>query len=94
MRLELCRDTGLTKPYTTEINGTKMSTYIEWQKLCILISALESPALSIPWGFTLDGLPAGLPIVGRHRSEFSVLQLADAFEQATNAGRRRPAIAV
>jgi amidase len=84
----------LTQPYPTEINGTRMSTYIEWQKSCILISALENPALSVPCGFTPDGLPVGLQIVGRHRSEFSVLQLAYAFEQATNAGRRRPMIAV
>jgi amidase len=84
----------LAKPYPTEINGTKMSTYIEWQKSCILISALENPALSIPCGFTPEGLPVGLQIVGRHRSEFSVLQLAYAFEQATNAGKRRPMIAV
>ena len=84
----------LAKPYPTEINGVRMSTYIEWQKSCILISALENPALSMPCGFTPEGLPVGLQIVGRHRSEFSVLQLAYAFEQATNTARRRPIIAV
>jgi amidase len=70
-----------------------MSTYIEWQKSCILISALENPAASVPCGFTPEGLPVGIQIVGRHRDEFSVLQLAYAFEQATHAGKRRPAIA-
>ena len=82
----------LTKPYPTEINGSSMSTYIEWQKSCILISALENPAMSIPCGFTPGGLPVGLQIVGRHREEFGVLQLAYAYEQATHVGHRHPSI--
>ena len=80
----------INQPYPTEIAGVKMTTYIEWQKSCILISALENPAISVPCGFTADGLPVGLQIVGKHRDEWSVLQLAHAFEQATKVGRRRP----
>ncbi len=82
----------VSQPYPTEIEGVKMATYVEWQKSCILISALENPAISVPCGFTEDGLPVGLQIVGRHRDEWSVLQLAYAFEQATQAGLRRPRI--
>jgi amidase len=82
----------VTQPYPTEIAGVKMSTYIEWQKSCILISSLENPAISMPCGFTDEGLPVGLQIVGRHRDDWSVLQLAHAFEQATPGARRRPAI--
>ena len=84
----------LTHPYPAEINGRKMSTYIEWQKSCILISALENPAASVPCGFTAGGLPVGIQIVGRHRDEFSVLQLAYAYEQATHWAKRKPAQAV
>ncbi|MBV9508572.1 MAG: amidase [Acidobacteriia bacterium] len=83
----------VTEPYPTEIAGVKMGTYIEWQNSCILISALENPAISVPCGFTEQGLPIGLQIVGRHRSEWSVLQLAYAFEQATPGTRRKPSIA-
>jgi amidase len=83
----------VTQPYPTEIAGAKMSTYVEWQKSCILISALENPALSVPCGFTEEGLPVGLQIVGRHREEWNVLQIAHAFEQATKIGRRKPGIA-
>jgi amidase len=53
---------------------------------------LENPALSVPCGFTDEGLPVGLQIVGRHRDEWSVLQLGYAFEQATKIGRRKPGI--
>ncbi|HEX5229902.1 MAG TPA: amidase [Bryobacteraceae bacterium] len=83
----------VTQPYPTEVAGVKMSTYVEWMKSCMLISALENPSISMPCGFTDEGLPVGLQIVGRHRDEWSVLQLAHAFEQATPATRRRPAIA-
>ena len=83
----------VTQPYPSEVAGVKMSTYIEWMKSCMLISALENPSISMPCGFTEDGLPVGLQIVGRHRDEWSVLQMAYAFEQATPGTRRRPAIA-
>jgi len=81
----------VTQPYPTEIAGVKMSNYVEWQKSCILISALETPAISVPCGFVGD-LPVGLQIVGRHRGEWSLLQLAHAFEQAASVARRRPTI--
>jgi amidase len=84
---------AVSEPYPTEVNGIKMSTYIEWMKSCILISALENPAISVPCGFTESNLPVGLQIVGRHRDEWSVLQMAYAFEEATRSARRKPALA-
>jgi amidase len=47
----------------------------------------------VPAGFTPEGLPVGVQIVGRAKEDFSVLQLAHAFEQATGFGKRHPAIA-
>jgi amidase len=83
----------INQPYVTEIEGTKMATYIDWMKSCYLISILENPAISVPCGYTPEGLPVGVQIVGRHRDEWSVLQLAHAFEQATKTSRRRPSVA-
>ena len=71
----------VNQPYPAEIEGVKMNTYIDWMKSCYLISILENPAISVPCGGT-PGLPVGLQIVGRHRDEWSVLQLAHAFESA------------
>jgi len=82
----------LTQEYVTEIEGVKMNSYIEWMRSCYFISILENPSISMPCGYTPEGLPVGLQIVGRHRDELSVLQLAHAFEQATISGRRRPSI--
>ena len=78
-------------PYPREIEGAPMADYVEWMKSCYLISILETPAISVPCGFTQEGLPVGLQIVGRHRAEWSVLQLAHAFEQASG-GFKRPSI--
>jgi amidase len=52
------------------------------------------PAISVPCGFTSEGLPVGIQIVGRPRDDLGVLQLAYAFEQATGFGKRRPSVAV
>ena len=79
-------------PYPTSIAGTAMTTYIDWMRSCWYVSFMSNPAISVPAGFTTAGLPVGLQIVGRHRDEWSVLQLAYAFEQATQHGKRRPVI--
>jgi amidase len=70
------------EPYPTEIDGVRMDTYIDWMKSCYFISIVSNPAISVPCGFTSDGLPVGLQIVGRHRDDLGVLQIAHAFEQA------------
>jgi amidase len=81
----------VNEPYVTEINGVRLANYMEWMKSCYLISATSHPAISVPAGFTDEGLPVGLQMVGRYRDDFGVLQLAHAFEGATGAWRRRPA---
>jgi amidase len=83
----------VTQPYVTEINGVRLSTYIDWMRVCSDITVTGLPAISVPAGFTDDGLPVGLQIVGRHQDEWGVLQLAHAFEQATGFHRRRPSLA-
>ena len=80
----------VTQEYVTEINGTPMETYIDWMKSCYYISALGLPAISVPCGFTDDGLPVGIQIVGRLNDDLSVLQLAHAFEYATAHWRTLP----
>jgi amidase len=68
-----------------------MDTYIDWMKSCYYISVIGHPAISVPCGFTPEGLPVGIQIVGRHQDDLGVLQLAHAFEQATELWKRRPA---
>ncbi len=79
--------------YVAEIAGTPMETYIDWMKSCYYISVVGLPAISVPCGFTPEGLPIGVQIVGRHQDDFGVLQLALAFEQATSFWKQRPPMA-
>jgi amidase len=83
----------INTPYPTEIAGIKFDNYIDWMKSCWYISATGNPAASVPGGFTPDGLPVGVQIVGRNKADLSVLQMAHAFEEATGFGKKRPAIA-
>jgi amidase len=83
----------IDQPYVTEIEGRKLGNYIDWMRSCYYISVLHNPAISVPGGFTPEGLPVGIQIVGRHHDDWGVLQLAQAFEQAAGV-RRIPAAAV
>lgn len=50
------------------------------------------PGISIPCGFSKDGLPVGLQILGKHFDESTLLRLAYAFEQATDFHKKKPEI--
>lgn len=78
--------------YPTEIAGVHQDNYLEWMRSCTVISATGCPALSVPGGFTADGLPVGLQIIGAPRADRRVLEVGHAFEQATRFGMRRPAL--
>jgi amidase len=83
----------VTLNYPTSVAGVQMATYIDWMRSCWYVTFMANPAISVPAGFTSSGLPVGLQIVGRHRDDWSVLQLAHAFERAAPHGRRRPPVA-
>lgn len=82
----------VSQRYIEEINGEKMGTYIDWMKSCYYITTVGFPAISVPCGFTADGLPVGVQIVGRHQDDLGVLQLAYAFEQATELWKHKPPV--
>jgi amidase len=78
--------------WVREVAGVPMKTYVDWMASCYRITVTGLPAASVPAGFTPEGLPVGLQIVGRHHRDLDVLRLAHAFERATGFGRRRPPV--
>jgi amidase len=81
---------AVEQEWVTEIAGTAMGSYLEWMRSCSRVTVTAHPALSLPAGFTPDGLPVGVQLVGRQRGELALLRLAAAIEEATGVGRRAP----
>jgi amidase len=78
--------------YPTEVDGVPQEDYLGWMRACTLITPTGCPALSLPGGFSPDGLPVGLQIIGPPRADRRVLEMGQAIEQATGYGWRRPAL--
>jgi aspartyl-tRNA(Asn)/glutamyl-tRNA(Gln) amidotransferase subunit A len=57
------------------------------------ISFLGLPAISVPCGFSAEGLPIGMQLVGRPFAEATLCRLGHAYEQATDWSRRKPPLA-
>ncbi|MCS5635058.1 MAG: amidase family protein, partial [Myxococcota bacterium] len=80
--------------YPEAIAGVAMETYIDWMKSAYFVTLTGHPAISVPCGFSEEGLPVGLQIVGRWREDWAVLQFAAALEGALEEERgvssRRP----
>jgi len=72
----------IEQPYPTELQGKRLENYTQWFFLTYALSVTGLPVISVPAGFTHDGLPVGIQIVGRRRQEASVLRAAAAFEAA------------
>ncbi|SHN45871.1 amidase [Cryptosporangium aurantiacum] len=80
--------------YPRIVAGQEQHSYLDWMRSAYHVTVLGAPAISVPAGFTPDGLPVGLQIVTRPRSDLLTLQVAAAFEAATGHGRRRPPLDV
>ncbi|SVA36239.1 uncharacterized protein METZ01_LOCUS89093 [marine metagenome] len=80
----------LSKEWVDEIEGTKLDTYIDWMAVCCMITVTGLPAISVPGGFTEEGLPVGIQLVGKPRGDIELLKIAHLFETETNFYRKKP----
>jgi amidase len=76
--------------YVDEIDGERLSTYIDWLVLGYAVTVTGCPAISIPCGFTGNGLPVGLQLVGAPYGESELLRTAAWCEQVLGAALRAP----
>jgi aspartyl-tRNA(Asn)/glutamyl-tRNA(Gln) amidotransferase subunit A len=79
-------ETGIVGP--TEVDGRPV-VHLGWT-LAYPFNLTGQPAITVPCGFTEDGLPIGLQIVGRRHADAAVLRAAAAFEEARPWADRRP----
>jgi len=75
---------------TVEINGEKQPVRQSLIRLTRPFNLTGHPAASVPCGFTAEGLPIGLQIIGRPFDEATVFRVADAYQRATDWHTRRP----
>ncbi|MBL6082361.1 amidase [Belnapia sp. T18] len=71
-----------------EINGVPMDSYHRWMEVVALPTLCGLPTMAMPAGLDPRGLPMGLQIIGRWCDDLGVLQLARAYESATDWTRK------
>jgi aspartyl-tRNA(Asn)/glutamyl-tRNA(Gln) amidotransferase subunit A len=78
---------GLERP-PSHRTGSRLA----WVAFTYPFNLTGHPAATLPCGFTKDGLPIGLQIVGRRLADLTVLRAAAAFEVAAPWAVRRPSV--
>ncbi|MFI7494498.1 amidase [Kocuria sp. M4R2S49] len=76
--------------YPAEVEGQRSETYLDWMRSACVLSATSLPVLSIPAGFTPDGIPVGFQLAADHYQDVQLLRYGKAFEERTRWAARRP----
>lgn len=84
-------------PFALDIQGPekidgRMVANTQWLAFTFPLNMTGQPAATVPAGFTDDGLPVGLQIIGRHLDDALVLKASAAFERARPWLQRRPPV--
>jgi amidase len=73
-----------------ELNGVTFDNYVEWIRITYALTLTSCPVLSLPCGFTRDGRPVGLQLVGRPCGEAGLLGAAAVLEEILDIARLTP----
>ncbi len=76
--------------YVEEIDGKPLQTYIDWFSITFTLSMCSCPVICIPCGFTADGLPIGIQVMGKPRGEEALLAMAGELEQLFGIAHQLP----
>ncbi|QGS31475.1 amidase [Cupriavidus metallidurans] len=71
----------VTQHWPKQIADRQMDTYHRWMEVVVAWTLSGCPVISVPVGFSADGLPMGMQLIGRPRDDLGVLQLAAAYEK-------------
>jgi aspartyl-tRNA(Asn)/glutamyl-tRNA(Gln) amidotransferase subunit A len=91
---EVMRDVDLLVVPTTGLPARPLGQFAigEYVRFTAIFDLTGQPALSVPCGFTSDGLPVGLQLVGRPFEEGTVLRAGHAYQRVTDWHLRRPVL--
>lgn len=78
--------------FPREAGGVPLENYLDWMRASTIISATGCPAISVPAGFTAEGLPVGIQLVAAPGRDLELLLAAQAFEELTGHHRRHPVL--
>ena len=74
----------------SEHEGYYFDSYIDWIAITFSITLTACPVISVPCGLLKSGMPLGLQLIGRPRSDFELYRFAAAFEQVVDFQTRVP----
>ena len=72
-----------------EVAGVAMDSYHRWMEIVAGPSLAGLPTIAVPAGFGPGGLPSGIQVIGPSQKDFSVIQLAHAYEQVSSQATAR-----
>lgn len=74
--------TPVEQEWPAQVDGVDLPDYVDWLRFSFLATTAALPALAMPAGFTDDGLPIGIQLIGPPRGDARVLQVGLALERA------------
>jgi amidase len=86
----ICPPILASSRYLEKLGDVEFEHYLSWLVLTYVITMTCCPSISIPCGFTREGLPVGLQIVGRPRGERALLSAAAFLETLLDVQPRTP----
>ena len=90
--IDLTKENPHLTVYPSVIGGKKVHSHWGFKPLTPPFNMTGQPAATVPCGFSSDGLPIGLQIIGRRKEDATVLQASAVFEEAHPWADKRPPV--
>ena len=79
-----------TLQFPKKINSFELDTYHRWLEIFILSSLLELPTITVPVGFDKKGIPMGMQIIGKNKSDLKLFAFVKKYEEIFNFSKFKP----